>query len=208
MAELATRGHRSLPVELPCEDPSAGALEYAAVVVEALKDEDDDIVLVGHSLGGLTVPLVAQSRPVRSLVYVTPNLPKPGRSVIQALTEEPVKATQVAALAPGDGPLTRLSPEQAIPLLYNRCPAAVAQWAASKLRPQALTPLTETSPLERFPDVPSTVILGTEDRLKDVAPMQDITRRRLGVEPIVVTSDHSPLLSMPGELANLLARCL
>jgi pimeloyl-ACP methyl ester carboxylesterase len=204
--ELTARGHRSLAVDLPCEDPSAGTSDYATVVVEALKSEDDDIVVVGHSLGAATVPLVAQRRAVRSLVYLTPTLPKPGYSIAEALAEE---TTQGAALSPSDGPLMRLESQQAISLLYNRCPPDVALWAANKLRPQGLKPLTEKSPLERFPSVPSTVILGTEDRLKaDVGLMQEVARRRLGVEPIVVVSDHSPFLSMPAELADLLVSCL
>jgi pimeloyl-ACP methyl ester carboxylesterase len=202
--ELDKRGHRSVAVELPCEDPSAGAREYAAVVLDALEGEDEALVLVGHSLGGVTVPLVAQARPVRSLVYLTPSLPKLGSSVVESMAEEPVNTAEVLAeLEVVDGTFLRVAPEQAA-LFFNACAPDDAAWATKKLRLQALTPLTETTPLGRFPDVPSTVILGTDDRLLNVPMMQKIARRRLGVEPIVIASDHSPFLSMPAALADLL----
>ena len=50
-AELETRGHIVHAPDLPCEDVAAGVEEYAAAVPAA------DVV-VGHSLGGLTIPHV------------------------------------------------------------------------------------------------------------------------------------------------------
>src|SRR6202035_3511720 len=50
-AELEAFGHAVHTPDLPCEDVEAGVEEYAAVVPAA------DVV-VGHSLGGFTIPLV------------------------------------------------------------------------------------------------------------------------------------------------------
>ena len=55
--ELEARGHRVVAPDLPCEDVDAGIAEYAGVVIEAL-DGSDDAIVVGHSLGGMTIPLV------------------------------------------------------------------------------------------------------------------------------------------------------
>jgi len=57
-------------VDLPCEDPAALFDDYAAIVVDALESTDGDVVVVGHSLGGQTIPLVAARRPVRRLVFL------------------------------------------------------------------------------------------------------------------------------------------
>ena len=51
-AELEARGHVVASPDLPCDDVAAGAVEYARLVPPAE-------VVVGHSLGGLTIPLVA-----------------------------------------------------------------------------------------------------------------------------------------------------
>jgi len=37
----------------------------------ALADAGGDVVAVGHSLGGLTIPLVAAARPVRRLIFLS-----------------------------------------------------------------------------------------------------------------------------------------
>ncbi len=50
--ELEQRGHRVLAVDLPCEDPHAGAAEYAAASVRAFGDAGADLVVVGHPWAG------------------------------------------------------------------------------------------------------------------------------------------------------------
>ena len=61
---LEARGHRAVAMDLPCDDPTAGCARYAEVADAALPPADD-LVLVGHSLGGLTIPVLAARRPVR-----------------------------------------------------------------------------------------------------------------------------------------------
>src|SRR5205085_2339173 len=79
MPELAAAGHRVVAVDLPCEDVSAGCREYAELVLQRLLDTaDEDLVLVGHSAGGLTIPLIAAATPVTRMVFVSALLPRPG----------------------------------------------------------------------------------------------------------------------------------
>ena len=67
--ELRKRGHDPVAVDLPCEDPAAGWWNYADTVVDAI-DERRELVVVGHSLGGFTAPLVCARMPVDLLVLV------------------------------------------------------------------------------------------------------------------------------------------
>ena len=66
---LENRGHRVLTVDLPTEIPHAGANEYTNDAIEAFADETTGLVVVGHSLAGLTIPLIVTRRPVSRLVY-------------------------------------------------------------------------------------------------------------------------------------------
>lgn len=75
--ELRRRGHEVVAPDLPCEDDSAGLTEYAHTVVEALGDREE-VVVVAHSLGGFTAPLVCERVPARLLVLVTAMVPAPG----------------------------------------------------------------------------------------------------------------------------------
>src|SRR5260370_14051399 len=55
--ELERDGHSTSAVDLPCDDPDAGAERYADVVVRAIPKRSAGVVLVGHSLAGLTIPV-------------------------------------------------------------------------------------------------------------------------------------------------------
>ena len=80
--ELAALGHEVVAPDLPTEDEAAGLWDYADAVVEAVGDRRD-LVVVGHSLGGFTAPLVCARRPVDLLVLVAPMIPSPGETGIE-----------------------------------------------------------------------------------------------------------------------------
>src|SRR4051794_13556668 len=82
VSEFERRGHRAVAVDLPVEDPEAGAARYAAVAAEAA----DGValhrpVVVGHSLAGLVIGLLPALLPVSELVFLCTPLPVPGRSL-------------------------------------------------------------------------------------------------------------------------------
>jgi DNA-binding NarL/FixJ family response regulator len=74
---LREYGHDPVAVDLPKEDPSAGWSEYADTVVQAVGD-GGDLVVVGHSLGAFTAPLVCARRPVELIVLVAGMIPSAG----------------------------------------------------------------------------------------------------------------------------------
>ena len=78
---LERRGHGALAIDLPVDDVDAGNGEYADVVAAFTAPAGDDVILVGHSLNGLILPLVAARRPVAALVYLCAFLPLEGKSL-------------------------------------------------------------------------------------------------------------------------------
>src|SRR4051812_17653400 len=76
---LRDRGHDVVAVDLPADDDAAGLAEYTDAVVDAVGDRTD-LVVVAHSLGGLTAPLVCDRLPVDLLVLVTAMIPAPGET--------------------------------------------------------------------------------------------------------------------------------
>jgi hypothetical protein len=79
--------------------------DRAKIMVEALKNVEGDIVLVGISNQGLFMPLVAAERPIRRIVMVNAVAPWPGKSFREAFDFKEVFATdiarQLAESAPG-----------------------------------------------------------------------------------------------------------
>ena len=206
-AELRRRGHGAVAVDLPASDVTAGNVVYADVVAAALP-EGDDIVLVGHSLAGLTIPLVAARRPVRSVVYLCALVPEPGRSIVDRLRGgEAIFVPGFSAAVVRDDRGRSFWPERepAIHDLYHDCPRADAEAAFARLRPQARLPSIETCPLEALPAVATVSVLASGDRAIDprlVArsrPTSGSAWRRSSC-----LGGHSPFLAQPAELADML----
>ena len=201
---LEARGFDAVAPDLPCDDPDAGLDVYATTVVDALAGHDD-VILVGHSLGSLTIPLVAGRRPVRRLVFLCSVPTGPGPAVAGSMASM-VRPEFLAAPRYHDAAGRELLDNRsAQKLFYHDCSDDDARWAISQLRPQAPRPLTEPSPLEAWPDVPQSVVLTTDDRVVEPGWAVPAARQRLGgVDPLLLPGSHSPFLSRPSDLADLL----
>ena len=68
--------HGVIAMDLPITDSTASYDDYAETTRTAMaSDCADDLILVGRSMAGLTVPLVAAQRQVRRLVYLCALVP-------------------------------------------------------------------------------------------------------------------------------------
>ena len=156
--ELCRRGHHAIAIDLPCDDPKAGTAEYAEIVLHALATEGDDVVLVAHSLGGLTIPLVAAHRPVDRMVFIAGLLPRVGLSM-----NEQIAAAEVPILLPGVETIE--DDADGLRIFFPDVEPELARDAAQHLRRQRGLPFREISPLQKWPDVPSSYILCTDDKV-------------------------------------------
>ena len=206
--ELETGGDRVVAVDLPSDDATATFETYAEVVVRALEAEGEEVVLVGHSLAGLAIPLVAARRPVSRLVYLCALVPVPGRSFAEQLSIEPdtmLPEYRAGMSEPDDEGRTRWEDEEvARNVLYADCGEGDARAAFERLRPQAQTPYAEPCPIEAFPSTPCTYVVCGEDRIVNPDRSRSIARERLDAELIELPGSHSPFLSRPDELAAVL----
>lgn len=205
---LEALGHRVVVAELPCEDPAAGAVRYAEIVDAALPPADD-LILVGHSLGGLTIPLVAARRAVRRLVFLCALIPAFGRTFLDQAAEDPGIYHPVIRAHPGrvtdaDGAIWFRDEAAARDVFYHDCAPDDVRWAFQRLRRQAAAPRLEPCPLAAWPPGARTSIVCRDDRA--VAPdwSRRAARERLGVEALELDGSHSPFLSRPLELARVL----
>ncbi|HVT76115.1 MAG TPA: alpha/beta fold hydrolase [Acidimicrobiales bacterium] len=204
---LTERGHAVVAPELPCDDPSAGLMTYVKVVEGAIDPSADDLVLVGHSLGGLTVPAVASRRDVRAVVFLAGIVGMPGKSLAD-LAE--IDADRDAPLKDGDIEMQEngtfiFSEQCARRALYHDCAPDVADAAIAQLRPQRSL-WADVSPDAVWPQTRFASIVSAHDRIVNPDWSQRIARERLGCEPIMMESGHSPMLSHPETLADILLR--
>jgi dienelactone hydrolase len=202
--ELARAGHEAVAPDLPCEDPQAGLDAYTRTVVDALDGAGDDVVLVGHSLAGLVVPLVARARRVARMVLLAALLPEPGRSLADQLRADKGVLLAAPARVPDPDRRSRWTDEAAATrALYSESDPQTAHDAFARLRWQAATPQVEPSPLTAWPDVPAEYVVCTRDRMVSAGYGARAAAER-GLPVRELASDHSPMLSHPRELSALL----
>ena len=188
--ELEARGHRAVAVDLPCDDGDADCRRYAEIVVEAL-DGVEDAIVVGHSLGGLTIPLV----PAKRLVFLCGLVPGGGMG-----DEVFVPGFSEGRRRDELGRSSWFDLERAVASLFHDCDPATARAAVERLRPQAR--IDDLG--DELPDVERVSIVGRHDRAVRPDWSRRVARELLGVEPVEIETAHSPMLARPAELADLL----
>jgi pimeloyl-ACP methyl ester carboxylesterase len=95
-AEFEKRGFSCRIVRSPRTKTKTPNQDRAKVMVEALRNVEGDIVLVGISNQGLFMPLVAAERPIRRIVMINAAVPTPGKSFREAFDFKEVFASEVA----------------------------------------------------------------------------------------------------------------
>jgi pimeloyl-ACP methyl ester carboxylesterase len=191
-------------VNLAISDPSLGAEDYAKTIETALAQSKDPVI-VGHSMAGLVIPLVASHRPVRRLIFLAAFLPSPGKSATDQRATEAIDgrvAPRTAEWTDLGDDVWMVGPNTATELFFHDAPAAVARWATKRLRPQAYRVMTETTPLTSWPDVASRSIVCRDDRAVNPDWVRTAARDRLGTDAVELGGAHSPFLTRPAELAQ------
>jgi pimeloyl-ACP methyl ester carboxylesterase len=183
--ELRERGHEPLAVDLPSEDESAGWWEHADAVVNAV-GERQDVIVVGHSLGGFTAPLVCARIPVDLLVLVAAMIPSPEERF------DDWWANAGYAESGYDD------------VFYHDVPPELAAEAKRRERDEVAKALREPWPLEAWPDTPTRYLLCRDDRMFPAAWARRHARERLGIDPDEIDGGHYVNLSRPRELADRL----
>lgn len=202
---LRSAGHQTTTPDFPCEDLTAGLSDYADTAVASLDAGVDELVVVGHSLGALVAPILAHRLPTRRMVMLAGIVGAP-RASLESLA---------AADADRDLPLAdadletdsegrfRFTEAGARRVLYQDCPRAAADAALAQLRFQR-SMWREVADFDAWPQVETWSVTCTDDQLVNPHWSNRVARDRLGVEPIELPGGHSPFVSRPAELAELL----
>jgi pimeloyl-ACP methyl ester carboxylesterase len=218
-AELRRLGHDAVAVDLPGHGERRGETAPTTfagrreAIVSVLEPGD---VLVGHSGGGFDITMAADAAPqlVGHLTYLAAGLPREGRTWPEAMAmraDGTMGDFDVAGMlghleVTDDGAMRVATPEGARELFYHDCDDATVRWAFARLCPErAGETSTEPVSIPGFwaADLPRSYIRCLQDRAKP-AWLSDLVADRLGVAPLTVDASHSPFLSRPAELAELL----
>ena len=200
--ELRGRGHDVVAPHLPGADDSAGLAEYTDIVVNAIGDRHQ-LIVVAQSLAGFTAPLVCTRLPVDLLVLLNAMVPAPGETAGDwwANTGQAEARAEFAA-AQGRALHAEID---LIEEFFHDVPADVTAAAmAQGDQPEAGIVFTQPWPLPKWPDVPTRFLQGRDDRLFPLEFQRRVVRERLGLSIDEMPGGHLVALSRPHELADRL----
>ena len=213
---LEAKGHTVAALDLPGlgadRTPAAEVTlqRYTDAVCEALITEDEPVLLVGHSMGGIVISEAAERLPqmIKTLVYVSAYLLSDGQSIMQ-IVQEDENLSKLASYLISDGTVCTLQPDKIRETFYGHCTGSDAEWAASLLVPQPLAPFATPVHVtrERFGRIPRVYIRCLQDRTVPPSAQERMLAANPCQRVVSIDTDHSPFLSKPGEFTDHILSC-
>lgn len=211
---LRARGHAVVAPDLPGhgDDPGAPAVQtlegYAKRVETAVLECGGDVVLVGHSLGGLVISAVAEALPerVRRLVFVTAFLPRDGDSLVRICSTDPGNPLNAASLRTPDGKCVTVDPQRLRELFYADCPDGDFAVASARVGPEPIAVMFQTVQVtpERFGRLPRAYIHCSGDAALPLFVQEQMVAASPCETVLTLPTGHSPFFAAPEQLAAML----
>jgi len=192
---LRAHGHDVVAMDLPT-DVSADLSDYVDAVEDAIADRTD-LIVVGHSFGGFTAPLVCDRVPVDLLVLLTAMIPAPGEPPDEWWTGTNYREVVSSLERVGDS-------DDPMDVYYHDVPRELAEESLRRERAHPGGPLDKPWPLDAWPSVPTKFLVCCDDRLFPPEFMLRVVRDRLGIVADEIEGGHCVYLSRPKELAERL----
>ena len=171
-------------------------------VIEA--EELSNIVLVGHSFGGLAISGVADAMPerIRHLVYLDSLIVEGGKKPFDSLPPDVVAARLKAAQDSSAG----LSLPNPPPSVFGVSDAADTDWVKRRLTPHPLGTYTSTlnikGPLGN--NLPRTYIHCTDPSYAALQASRDWVKAQQGWRWADIATGHDAMVTAPDQLARML----
>ena len=215
---LRAQGNVVLTPDLPGHGTDATALtkvtfkSYVTALIDILASVPTNIVLVGHSMGGMVITEAAARMPekISRLIYVSAYLPRSDESVFDLIalnrSHEPFTAIELAMHMSEDKRSCSIDEAEIIPLFYNMTPPELAAHAKAIFGRQATLPLAAKVKVDLavLEPIACTYICCSKDKVIPLHHQRRMLARRTCGTLLQIESDHSPFYSAPAQLAALL----
>ena len=197
--ELARSGHTATAVDLtPLGESMTATEEYGTSIGEQFAGVQIDVV-AAHSGSGLVLPAIASATNARWQCYIAAFVPDGLSSLMDEVSTDSTAVFHRRWI--GVDPTT--DHDAARRFLFHDCNPSVAEWALTTLR-RFVPKRVYNEPVPVVPSIPSVSIVPRSDRTLRSAWMLAESKRRLGVEPIVVPGGHCPHVSRPRQIARII----
>jgi len=197
---LKRKGYNVLFVQ----NPTKSLADDVAVTKSAMESLDSQVVLVGHSYGGVVITEAGNHPKVSDLVYIAAFAPDKGESVGSLIANPPPGAPVPPILPPKDGYLfldrTKFAASFAAdvgPELASFMADSQVPWGVDALSGAVTEPAWKTKP--------NFYLVATEDKMIP-PPAQRAMAGRAKAQVTEVPGSHAIYVSKPAEIAEMIQR--
>jgi pimeloyl-ACP methyl ester carboxylesterase len=186
------------------QNPTNSLADDVAVTRRAIAAADGQVILVGHSYGGVVVSEAGTDPKVAGLVYIAAFAPDKGESVSSLIADPAPGAPMPPILPPKDGYLFLDRARFAASFAADVRPD-LAQFMADSQVPWGVEALSGavTSPAWRVK--PSWYLVASEDRMIPPAA-QRMMAARAGAQVSEIAASHSIYVSKPAAVAAVIGQ--
>jgi pimeloyl-ACP methyl ester carboxylesterase len=213
---LKAKGHKVLAPDLPGhgddKTPTATVTlrSYTDRICEIAGAQAEPVILAGHSMGGVAITQAGEYCPnqIRALVYLCAFLPRSGDTLLTWASQDQKSMVNLTTVDPRPDGVLALRPEYAREAFYGNCTDEDAEFAQSRLvdQPGAPfgTPVKTTA--GRWGQIPRYYIECVRDRSLSFRLQQEMQKHSPCRQTFSIDTDHSPFLSTPDKLADILSQ--
>lgn len=212
---LEEKGHKVIVVNLPGhgKDNTADSLisyqKYVSVITDAVNDQTEKVILVGHSMAGLLIASVAEKLPskIESLVFIAAFMPQSGDSVF-GLNETDKQSQFGSNLVVSDDKKTATMKLESIAKVFcEECDAEDKTFLVLSHKAETLAPLANSVSLTKnnYGKIPKYSIITLNDNAVGNKLQQKLVDQSENVKKVFhLNSGHLPFLSQPKRVASIL----
>ncbi|HKI26236.1 MAG TPA: alpha/beta fold hydrolase [Candidatus Sulfotelmatobacter sp.] len=214
VSELEAKNCSIVAVNLPGRDGDLADPEklstddYKQAVLSAVSAQAGQVVLVGHSFGGITISNVAEAIPekIEALVYLSAYLPQDGQSMrdlAQTDTDSRLGKDGNFVMTP-DYKYAFVKPDQAVAIFGDDATGADREAIGESLIREPLAPMANMVKLtaERFGRVPKYYIETTADAVVSPALQERMMAGTKLRRTFKINAGHASYVTRPSEVAG------
>ena len=184
------------------QNPTTSLADDVAATRRAIAAAEGDVILVGHSYGGVVITEAGTDPKVAGLVYITAFAPDQGESVAKLIANPPPGAPVPPILPPQDGFLL-LDRTQFAASFAADVESSLADFMANAQVPWGLDALNGEVTKPAWKVKPSWYLVATDDKMIPV-PAQRMMANRAGAKTVDQSGSHAVYVSQPQAVAAII----
>lgn len=213
---LEAKGHTVSAPDLPghgddkADTANVTLQSYTDCICKLICAQTGPVILVGHSMGGIAITQAAENCPeqVEALVYLCAFLPRNEESLMTWASQDHESMVNPSTVDPLADGVVGFKPQYSREAFYGNCRDEDVTFAQSHLVAQSAAPFgtpVQTS-VERWGRISRYYVECERDRAITLKLQREMQKHSPCRQTFSIDTDHSPFLSAPEQLADILSR--